>query len=111
MFNSGVDMLALQEVPAPNSQNFKYLVDKLKYLVGDSNLIDVDALKSQWLKTGTHAFGTSVLYNPNIFTLSQNANPILGNRGATYELTHRITGDKIPVANIHGDFNQQPATM
>lgn len=110
MFQQGVGVLALQELPDPNSQNFKFLKSKLKRLVGSSNLIDVDALEDQWLKTGTHAFGTSILFNPNLFKISKNARPDLHNRAAVYELI-AANGTRIPVANIHGDFRTQKETQ
>ncbi|MGQ3889488.1 hypothetical protein ACQUW5_10700 [Legionella sp. CNM-1927-20] len=110
MFKEGVGCLALQEVPDPSSQNFKYLINKLKELDRGSNLIDTDALASQWQKTRGHKFGTSLLYNPRVFTLSKEAKPILDNRGARYELTHNVTGEKVPLANLHGHFREQAKT-
>ncbi|EHL31748.1 hypothetical protein [Legionella drancourtii] len=109
MFQQGVGLLALQEVPEPQSANFRFLSDKLKSLAGTSNLIDVDTLTSQWLKTGTHSFGTSILCNPKQFRISSNASPGLNNRAAVCEVT-TANGQVIPVANIHGDFTKQPDT-
>ncbi|WP_131740591.1 hypothetical protein [Legionella busanensis] len=110
-FKEGVGFLALQEIPNPKSKEFKYLINRLRELDKDSNLIDTNALASQWRKTGEHPFGTTMLYNPKVFTLSKNATPILNNRGAQYELTHNVTGEKVPVANIHGDYNAQAETQ
>ncbi|WP_131781759.1 hypothetical protein [Legionella gresilensis] len=109
-FKEGVGFLALQEIPNPKSKEFRYLINKLKELDKDSKLIDTNALASQWRKTGDHPFGTTMLYNPKVFTLSKNATPILNNRGAEYELTHNATGEKVPVANIHGDYKAQAET-
>jgi hypothetical protein len=111
MFQIGVRLLTLQEVPAPTSANFQFLVNKLKILLGASSLIDVDALANQWLKTGAHAFGTSILYSPSRFTITQNARSVLNNRAAEYEVTDSVTHTKIPVANIHGDYTQQQKTV
>lgn len=110
MFKQGIGFLTLQEVPDKDSAHFKMLLTKLKELVGTSNLIDVDALETQWLKTGTHSFGTSILYNPSRFSITQNAKSALKKRAAEYELTDLKTNTKIPVANIHGEYGQQQAT-
>lgn len=109
LFQQGLALLALQEVPDPRSANFHFLSDKLKSLVGNSKLIDVDVLSTQWLKTGTHRFGTSMLCNPSQFHISINAAPALNNRAAVCEVTS-ANGQTIPVANMHGDFNKQAAT-
>lgn len=109
LFQQGVGLLALQEVPDPRSANFRFLSDKLKSLVGSSSLIDVDVLTSQWLKTGTHSFGTSMLCNPSQFHISINASPGLNNRVAICEVTS-ANAQTIPVANLHGDFTKQVDT-
>lgn len=110
LFEKGVNVLALQEVPAPNSPNFHFLVNELERLNRRSNLLDVKALSKQWLQTGTHRFGTSVLYNPNHFSITQSATHALGNRAAVYAFRDFNTNTQIPVTNFHGDFTQQTAT-
>ncbi|CEK11139.1 hypothetical protein [Legionella hackeliae] len=109
MFQKGVGMLALQEVPAPGTANFGFLINKLKSLDKASKLIDVDSLATQWSKTGTHEFGTSLLYNPKMFTVSGSPTLQLNNRAAVYNVT-AADGASIPVANVHGDFKAQQAT-
>lgn len=110
MFQQSVGFLALQEVPDPKSPQFEHLIKELRRLDSGSKLIDVNALKSQWLKTGNHTFGTSILYNTNRFSIVQGATPALVNRASEYVLRDLSTKTLITVANIHGDFNQQQGT-
>ncbi len=110
MFKQGIGLLALQEVPVPKSENFGFLRDKLKSLTGTSNLIDVDALTTQWLKTEPHSFGTSLICNPKHFHISSNALPALNKRAAVYQVTS-VNGQVIPIANIHGDYKMQFDTV
>lgn len=115
LFKNGVELLALQEVPnpyeIPHPNNHDHLINKLKALVGNTQLIDVDALSQQWLKTGTHTFGTSLLYNPNRFSINQNKTPSLDGRAAVYKITDLATSVQISIANVHGDFSQQIKTQ
>ncbi|CEG58955.1 hypothetical protein [Legionella fallonii] len=110
MFQQGVGLLALQEVPAPGTANFNYLRDELTRLTGASNLIDVQTLTSHWLKTKPHAFGTTILSNPNQFKITGGAKAGLNNRAGVYNVTAVSSGHIIPVANIHGDFKNQQGT-
>ncbi len=107
MFQQGVGLLALQEVPPPGTPNFQYLYAELNRLAAGSNLIDVQSLASHWLKTGTHAFGTTILTNPNQFKLTGGAMTDLNNRAGVYNVTALPSGQIIPIANIHGDFKTQ----
>ncbi|MCL9683917.1 hypothetical protein [Legionella maioricensis] len=109
MFQQGIGLLALQEVPKKGTANFISLTNKLRSLVGTSNLINVDDLANQWLQTGSHSFGTSILCNPRMFTVVKGCSPDLNNRVGCYDVL-AANGDIIPVANIHGDFNQQAHT-
>lgn len=114
MFEMGVGVLTLQEVPEPGFPNFNAFIDELTRLekTNQTHLIDVNAIKTQWLKTGTHQFGTTLLYNPQRFTLTQRAKPALNDRAAEYALTHQASGKLISVSNIHGDgaASKQPET-
>lgn len=110
IFQQGVGLLALQEVPTKGTANFISLINKLRSLVGTSNLINVDDLANQWLQTGSHPFGTSILCNPGMFTIEKGCSHDLNNRVGRYDV-RAANGDVIPVANIHGDFTQQPDTV
>lgn len=110
MFQQGVGLLALQEVPPPGTANFNYLLNKLTALNATSNLIDVSSLSSHWLQTGTHEFGTTILTNPNQFKLAVGARADLNNRAGVYSVTAQPSGQIIPVVNIHGDFKNQQGT-
>ena len=55
LFNQGIVLLALQEVPPPNSLNAAYLTNKLK-----KSKLKIETFNSHWLQTGLHRFGTSL---------------------------------------------------
>ncbi|WP_298627403.1 hypothetical protein [uncultured Legionella sp.] len=109
IFQQGIGLLALQEVPALKTENFKFLKEKLENSVASSNIIKINALEKQWSKTGIHRFGTSVLYNPALFEITKLRQSDLQDRIAIYEV-EAANGELLPVANIHGDFKNQTAT-
>lgn len=112
MFEMGVGFLTLQEVPAPDTENFKIFVNELYRLekANQTHLIDLYTIQNQWLKTKPHDFGTTLLYNPQRFTLTQPAKAALNDRAAEYQLTHQASGQVIEVSNIHGDYKKQKET-
>lgn len=113
MIGSGVEILVLQEVPPPKSKAFKVLIENLTALDKKHGFIDVTALKSQWLQTGKHTFGTSILYDPSKFTVTtQKPIPAIATRAAIYQLSALKDENRlIPIANIHGDHSKPEATI
>ncbi len=125
MFEKGVGLLALQEVPDPGAQknaagknNFDYLFEALDKLNKGKRLVDVNALRNQWINTKPHAFGTSILYNPALFThvekdsshLLKDHAVVTAQRAVIYKATTK-SGDMVMVANVHGDFKKQAETI
>jgi hypothetical protein len=110
MFKKGVCMLALQEIPPPNTPAFNVLVGALKNLDPDSKYINPDDLARLWAATKGTRFGASILYNPNVLHIQNPGRTQLEGRAVVYESTVIATGQVIPVAVLHGDYTKSAAT-
>ncbi len=104
LFNQGIVLLALQEVPPPNSLNAAYLTNKLK-----KSKLKIETFNSHWLQTGLHRFGTSLLYKSEQLTLLKPAQTTLENRIAVFQMSSK-EGFSLSIANVHGDFTKQEKT-
>lgn len=110
MFQKGVGLIALQEVPIKNTEGFEILYKKLEELDKDTKLIDVEGLQKNYTKTSGVGFGMSMLCNPKLFQLESEATLVLKGRGQAFTVKSVVDGATFQLTNIHGDYAQQAAT-
>tara|TARA_Y100000588_G_scaffold33124_1_gene32292 strand:- start:415 stop:1536 length:1122 start_codon:yes stop_codon:yes gene_type:complete len=117
IFQKGVDVLAMQEVPPANSTAFEILKKELMRLDSQTNLIDIEAFKKSCRITEPHLFCTAMLHNPAKIALKQgvpisqkDTKGVSNNRGQIFSVMNHQSGLHTNIANLHGDFMAQQQT-
>ncbi|KTC65855.1 Uncharacterised protein (plasmid) [Legionella adelaidensis] len=117
LHTGGVDLIALQEVPAPGTPEFDAL--QLQLNICDESAWILSDIAKHWKQTGTHKFGTTVLYKRGKFSIDPvdphdasdyRNKPCLNNRGQIHKVKEIATGREFHIVNIHGDFTKQAET-
>ncbi len=106
-FKSGVTLLALQEIPRPETDAFIILERELREIAAREGVkINIDDLKKYYQPTSGTQSGTSILVNPEVFTIQNNISALAYNngfRGAIFTIHPTAHADKqFQVLNFHG---------